>query len=221
MAYRFDFGAVWIHKGYLINGLMVTLQITVGVVVIGLFMGLVVAILNLSKFRSAKTVSRLYIEFFRNCPPLVSLLWAFYVLPVLLGFQMSRFLVCEVGLGLNVGAYMAENFRAGIQSVDRGQIEAAYSLGLSHFQTLRKVILPQAMRVILPLIMVGVVGVVKWSSLVSYLGLADLTFRGYVLSNEIFRPIEIFTTIAGIYFVVCYALASMVGILERRLGRAY
>lgn len=221
MTYRFNFREVWVHKGLFLGGLKMTLEMTLVVVVLGLLIGLVIALIRLSNSRISRVFSRVYIEIFRNCPPLVLLLWAFYVLPILLGIKLSAFLACAIALGLNVGAYMAEIYRSGIQSVDRGQTEAGYSLGLSYFQILRKVILPQAIRIMIPPLLVEFVEVLKWSSLVSAVGVADLTFTGEVLSNKIFRPMEIFTVIAGIYFVVCYALSQAVGIIEKRLAKAY
>ena len=221
MDYRFNFREVWVHKGLFLSGLKITLEMTLVVVILALIVGLIVALVRLRNSRASRLLSRVYIEVFRNCPPLVLLLWAFYVLPILLGLSMSAFLACAIALGLNAAAYMAEIYRSGIQSVERGQIEAGYSLGLSYPQGMRKVILPQAIRVMIPPLLVELVEVLKWSSLVSALGVADLTFTGEVLSNKIFRPMEIFTVIAGIYFVVCYALSQMVRILEKQLSKAY
>ena len=219
--YKLDFRDVWVNRDVFVNGMLVTLEMTLAVVILSALVGFVVALVRLRGTRSSKVFSRAYIEVFRNSPPLILLFLAFYVLPIVAGIGMSAIVACILALGLNAAAYMAEIFRAGIQSVEKGQIEAAYSLGLSYFQTLRKVILPQAIRVIIPPMLVEVVEVLKWSSLVSALGISDLVHNGEVLASKIFRPMEIFTVIAGMYFIVCYALSKVVGVIEKRLRRAY
>jgi ABC-type amino acid transport system permease subunit len=125
---------------------------------------------------------------------------------------------CIIALGLNAGGYLAEVFRAGIQTVDKGQIEAARALGLSHIQTLRKITLPQAIRTMLPPFVNQSIALLKNSSLVSVLGVADLTYRAQTVSTNTFRPIEVFTSVAALYFILCTTLSYVARFSEKRLG---
>jgi polar amino acid transport system permease protein len=151
---------------------------------------------------------------------LIQLMWVYYCLPILIGIDMSAVPSATLALGVNGAAYVAEIIRGGIQSIDRGQVEAARTLGMSHFQTMRKIVLPQALRRMIPPFVNESVSLLKFSSLVSVLGVADLTYQAQVLSTTTFRPIEIFTFIAVVYFGLCTALSFVANRLERRLARS-
>ena len=218
MDFTFDFNLVWRIKDYLLAGIVFTSQVTLYSLIPALAIGLVVAILTLSKKWFVSVPAQFYVEFFRNTPALVLLLWVYYALPLFLPVDFTALTSCVIALGMNSAAYMAEVFRAGIQSVDKGQIEAARSLGMSHFQTMRKIVLPHAVRTMMPPFVNQTISLVKWSSLVSVVGLADLTYRAQLLSTKFFRPIEIFTFVAVIYFLLCGTLAYFSRYLEKRLA---
>jgi polar amino acid transport system permease protein len=220
MPYQFRFDVVWANKAFLLAGVVTTLQVTAAALSIGIVAGLIVGIARVSTRRWLSRTARGYVEVFRNTPALVQLIWVYYCLPLFTGLNFGASLSCIIALALNGSAYIAEIFRAGIQGVDRGQVEAARALGMSYAKTLRKIVLPQAFRRMIPPMVNESVALLKFSSLVSILGVADLTYQAQVLSTTTFRPLEIFTGIALLYFVLCTSLSYMAGRLERRLAVA-
>ena len=203
---------------FLVSGIQATLWVTLGALALGVVLGLPTGMARLSGRRWLYIPAVAYIEVFRNTPALVQLIWIYYCLPILTGINMSAAVSCTIALGLNAAAYIAEIFRAGIQAVDRGQVDAARSVGMSYFQTLRKVILPQAFRRMIPAFVNETVSLVKYSSLVSVLGVADLTYQAQSLSTTSYRPIEVFTFIAIVYFLICTLLSWLARRLELRMA---
>jgi polar amino acid transport system permease protein len=203
---------------FLVSGIYATLGVTLGALAIGVALGLPCGMARLSARRWLSAPAIAYIEVFRNTPALVQLIWIYYCLPILTGINMSAAVSCTLALGLNAAAYIAEIFRAGIQAVDRGQVDAARSVGMSYLQTLRKVILPQAFRRMIPAFVNETVSLVKYSSLVSVLGVADLTYQAQSLSTTSYRPIEVFTFIAMVYFLICTVLSYLARRLELRMA---
>jgi His/Glu/Gln/Arg/opine family amino acid ABC transporter permease subunit len=171
---------------------------------------------KLSKRKFFFWPANIYIEFWRNTPPLIQIIWIFYVMPIIFSIRMDAFLSCLIALGLNSSAYQAEIFRAGIQSVEKGLIEAAFSSGLSYFQIMRRIILPIAIRRMTPPFLNEFVTKIKGSSLVSVVGLTDLLYRAQALTTTSFRPIELLTSAAIIYFILCTALSYSIGIVEKK-----
>lgn len=203
---------------FLVSGINATLAVTAGALALGVALGLPLGMARLSARRWLTGPSVGYIEVFRNTPALVQLIWIYYCLPIIAGINMSATVSCTVALGLNAAAYIAEIFRAGIQSIDRGQVDAARGLGMSYLQAMRKVVLPQAFRRMIPAFVNETVSLIKYSSLVSVLGVADLTYQAQALSTTSYRPIEVFTFIAFVYFLVCTLLSYMARRLELRLA---
>jgi len=218
MSYSFRFNVVTDNLGFLLAGARATILVTMAALLIGMVIGLVVGMARLSKRPYVAGPATAYIEVFRNTPALVQLIWVYYCLPILTGLNMNALISCTIALAVNGSAYLAEIFRGGIQSIDRGQVEAARTLGMSHLQTMRKVVLPQAFRRMIPPFVNESVALLKFSSLVSVLGVADLTYQAQVLSTTTFRPIEIFTFIAIVYFGLCTLLSYSARRLERRLA---
>jgi polar amino acid transport system permease protein len=218
MSYTFQFDVVWRNLGFLLSGVELTLLVTVGALTTGSVLGLIVALGRMSQRPLLRMPAIAYIEVFRNTPALIQLMWMYYCLPILTGLEMSAVTSATVALAVNGAAYIAEIIRGGIQGVDRGQVEAARTLGMSYAQTMRKVVLPQAFRRMIPPYVNESVSILKFSSLVSVLGVADLTYQAQVLSTTSFRPIEIFTFIALVYLVLCSALAYMARRLELRMA---
>lgn len=217
MVYQFRFDVVWNNIGFLMEGLSLTLLISFLALVISMALGLVVAVVRLSKNRGVSLVAATYVEFFRDTAVLVQLFWVYYVLPILLNIQISAFGAALIGLTLHSAAFLGEIYRAGIQSVPVGHVEAAKVLGLGPVQTFVRIVLPQAFRTILPPLVNNFVDLIKLSSLASVFAVGEVTRKATELSAATFRPLEIFTFIALIYFFICWPLSMAMRVLERRL----
>ncbi len=217
MVYQFRFDVVWNNIGFLMEGLSLTLLLSFLALVISMALGLVVAVVRLSKNRGVSFVAATYVEFFRDTPVLVQLFWVYYVLPILLDIQISAFGAALIGLTLHSAAFLGEIYRAGIQSVPVGHVEAAKVLGLGPVQTFVRIVLPQAFRTILPPLVNNFVDLIKLSSLASVFAVGEVTRKATELSAATFRPLEIFTFIALIYFFICWPLSMAMRVLERRL----
>ncbi|MBP2293269.1 amino acid ABC transporter permease [Azospirillum rugosum] len=218
MDYAFNWRVVWQNWDFLISGITLTLGVTAASLSCAIVIGLAVGLMRLSKKGLLRRLAMAYVEIFRNTPALVQLIWVYYCLPVLVGINLDATSACIVALSTNGAAYVAEIFRAGIQGVPPGQVEAARSIGMSYGETMRKIILPQATRKMIPPFVNEAVSLLKYSSLVSVLGVSDLTYQAQVLSTTTFRPIEIFTFIGVVYFLVCWMMSSAAQVLERRLA---
>lgn len=217
MEYRFRFDVVWNNLDFLLEGLYFTLVISFLSLVISMGLGLFVAVLRLSKVRGLPFVAATYVEFFRDTPVLVQLFWVYYVLPILLGIQITAFTAAVIGLTAHSAAFLGEIYRAGIQAVPVGHTEAAKVLGLSQLQTFLRIVLPQAVRTVLPAMVNNLVDLIKLSSLASVFAVGEVTRRATELSASTFRPLEIFTVVALIYFFICWPLSMGIRVMERRL----
>jgi len=202
----------------LVRGLQLTLSITLVVIILGFLLGILVAAARLARNPLISKPVALYIEFFRGTPALVQLVWIYYCLPIILGIELPGFASIIIALTLNVGAFYGEAIRAGIQAVPRDQVEAADILGLSYPDKMRFVVLPQAFRVIIPVALSLSVSLFKDTSLVSTIGVADLMYQARVLSTETYRPMEILTVAALIYFVIAFPCTVATRMLELRLA---
>jgi len=215
--YRFRFDVVWSNLGYLLEGLGLTLLISLVALLASIVVGLIVALGRRSGTRWISFPAATYCELFRDTPVLVQLFWVYYVLPILIGVRLSAFAAVVIGLSLNSGAFLAEIFRAGIQAVPRGQIDAARVLGMSRALTMRRIVLPQAVRIVLPPMANDFVALIKYSSLASTFAVGEITRKATELSSFTFRPIEIFSFIALVYFFICWPLSISIRYLEKRL----
>lgn len=213
--YLFSYEEGHLAAGPLIKGLMVTFSISGLSLILSFVFGLVTALFRLSDSYIARFVARIYLELIRNTPLLVQLFFIYFVLGPVLGIE--RFTSAVLALSLFEGAYASEIFRAGIVSIHQGQWDAAYSLGLSTFQTYRKVILPQAVRYVLPPLTSQAISLIKDSALVSTIAVYDLTMQGQVIISETFLTFEIWFTIAAIYLSITIVLSTVVNVLENRL----
>lgn len=209
--------------GYLpdyLAGLLLTIELGLVSTSLGVVFGLALALTRRSRFRVLSWPTYFYIEFFRTTPPLVQIVWLYYGLPLLFGFDLGGFGAAAVALGLNIAAFLAEIFRAGIAGVDRTQWQAARVLGLSYVDTLRFVILPQAVRNVLPPIGTTIIYLIKDTALASAIGTPELLRVGQLVSNETFRPAEALTVVAIAYFLLTYPIALGFTAIERRLSAA-
>jgi polar amino acid transport system permease protein len=203
-----------LRAGPLLHGLMVTFRITAASLVLAFLFGMVSALFRLSRSYVAKILARGYLELIRNTPLLVQLFFVYFVLSPIL--DISRFTSAVLALSLFEGAYASEIFRAGIVSIQKGQWEAAYSLGFSTFHTYYYIILPQAIRRILPPLTSQAVSLVKDSALVSTIAIYDLTMQGQAIIAETYLTFEVWFAIAGMYLVITVTLSSVVNLLESR-----
>jgi polar amino acid transport system permease protein len=212
--YIFSFEQGSLVAGPLTQGLMLTLKITAVSLILAFCFGLLTAVFRLSRSFIARMLARGYLEFIRNTPLLVQILFIYFVLgPVL---DIGRFTSAVLALSLFEGAYASEIFRAGIASIHKEQWEAAYSSGLSTLQTYRFVILPQAVRWMLPPLTSQAISLVKDSALVSTIAIYDLTMQGQAIIAETFLTFEIWFTVAALYFMVTATLSLIVNRLEHR-----
>ena len=202
---------------FLLSGLGYTLILSLLAIIISIFMGLAIALPALTKNLFLKRINRIYVEIFRSIPMLVMLLWVYYGLPPALGIRLDVFSAGILALALCDSAFEAEIFRAGIQSISKGQHDAADSLGLNYKEKMRLIVIPQAIRVVLPAIGNQFVYMLKMSSLVSVIGLTELTRRADELVVSQYRPLEIYTFLVLEYFVLIIAISSAVRWMENKL----
>ncbi|MBY3217697.1 amino acid ABC transporter permease [Rhizobium laguerreae] len=218
MDYQFDFSLVLQSLPVLLRGLLVTIELWIPSIVIGLSVGFVLALARLSNRPILRVSSLFYIELFRDTPVLIQLIWFFYAFPIMIGVQLSPFIAALLGLALNTSAYSAEIFRGGIQSIALGQWEGARALGMRHAKILRRIILPQVFKRMLPAFTNRAIEVAKMSSLASVLSVHELMYQGRLLSSTYYRPLEILTTVAVIYFVLIYPGTWLSARIEKRLA---
>lgn len=214
--YEFRPDVVFDNLDFLLRGIRYTVIISVASMAIGLLLGLVVAVARLSPLRILRWPAYFYTEVFRTLPLLVLLIWMHWTIPILSGITWTALTTSIVAFSLNLGAFAAENFRAGLMSIAPGQRQAALALGMSQGQALRRVLLPQAVARVIPPTGSLWVGLFKDTSLVSVIAVPDLMYQGRILSTNLFRPMEILTAVAVIYFILTYPQARFVDYLYRR-----
>lgn len=201
---------------YLMDGLKVTLYIFVIALILGFIIGLIVALLRLAPIKPLNWIAKSYINAIRGTPVIVQLFFIYFGLNTIPWISMDKTTAGIVTIAINAGAYFAEIIRAGIQSVDSGQTEAARSLGLTSTQTMRYVVLPQAFRRMLPTFTNQSIISLKDTSLLSIIGIADLTQRGQIQQAATYESFKIWLIVGVIYFIIIYALTLLANFLERR-----
>ena len=205
---------------FLLDGLYYTIALSLTAILISIILGLLVALPGLASQRPARLVNRVYVELVRAVPILVLILWVYYGLPQVADISISVFWAGVLALAISDSAFQAEIFRAGIQSIDRGQHEAAHSISLSYVDKMRYVILPQAIKRILPALGNQLVYMLKMSSLVSVIGMEELTRRANELVVTEYRPLEIYTVLVLEYLVLILVVSAAVRWFEMRMGAA-
>jgi polar amino acid transport system permease protein len=217
-SYHFRWDVVWANLPFLLGGLEQTLLISALTLVASVLFGMVIALADMSPIRPVRFLGAAFGEVVRNTPILVQLLWVYYVLPIVFDISIDSFTACVIGLTIYSSAFIAEIYRAGIQSVPRGHREAAQVLGLSQFDAFVRIVLPQALRTTLPPLAANFVQLIKYSSLAAVISVSEVTRRGMELSSSTFRPLEIFSFIAVVYFLICWPLAQGIRLWEKRLA---
>jgi polar amino acid transport system permease protein len=220
MAMRWDFTSVFSNTDALLAGAAGTLRIFAICLVLGLSLGLVVGLARYSTRRVFYIPASVFMEFFRNTPVLVQILWFYFAFPMLVPFEISPLLAAALGISLNSAAFSAEIYRGGIQSIERGQWEGARALGMTTAQAMRRIVLPQALRRMLPALTNRGIEIFKMSTLASAVAYVELLQQGKLIASLNYNPIEAYTVIALIFFVLLYPLVQATYVLERRLRRA-
>jgi polar amino acid transport system permease protein len=213
-----DWSVVWRNAGALVDGTELTVALAVLTMLIAVPGGIVLALMRLSGSRLLTGASASFVELFRNLPLILVIYTAYYVMPIAIGVAFSPFVTGLVALSLNVSAYNGETFRAGIGSIRKGQSEAAFALGMSRWQAMREVVLPQAARRVLPVLASTWVSLFKDTSLVSVIAVGELAYTAMRIRSQTFRVLEMLTAMAAIYWALGYPQAKLVDWLHRRLG---
>lgn len=203
---------------FLVEGFSATVRMSLAATLLAVVLGLLVAICGLVPLGLPRLFNRLWVELLRSSPPLVIILWVYYGLPTVLGIRFDIFGAAVLAIGICDSAFQAEIFRGGIESIEAGQHDAAKALGLTGTQRFRLVILPQAIRRILPPLANQFITVVKLSSLASVIGFPDLTRKANELVVTVFRPLEIYSMLILEYLVLVLVISSVIRWVERRLG---
>lgn len=218
--YRWDFSPIWANGDLLLAGLGNTLALTAVALAGGLPVGLALALARLSGNRFLAAPAGLVIEVFRTTPPLVQLFWFYFGLPIILKVEMTPYLAAALTFTIQSGAFFAEIFRAGIVSVEKGQSEAARAIGMSKAQAMRRIILPQAVKRMFPAMMERSIELMKTTTLVATVSYADLLYQANELAQKTFRPLEVFTAAALLYFLVITLVSMLGALVERRMAQS-
>jgi polar amino acid transport system permease protein len=216
MQYSWDFLPVWRNANVLLDGVFGTLALTASALALALPLGGVLAAMRMASSRAMSSAAVVYIDLFRTAPALVLVVWFYFAFPILIGVNMDAYVAALLAIGLQSAAYMAEVFRGGMQSIGKGQWEAARAVGLNTIDTTRFVILPQAARRMAPVFLIRLAELVKATTLSGTIAYGETVYRASELSAQTYRPFEVFTTVAAIFFVIICGIGLTARWLERR-----
>ena len=197
------------------NGLLVTLFYSAISIAAGLVIGLVVGLIQLTESRTLTIIGRIYVEIFRNIPLLVILLWIYYAFPIFAGLSVTKFWAGFAGLSLYAGSFYAEILRAGVQSIDKGQTDASTALGMTYVQRMRRIILPQAFRRMVPPLAGQSIIQIKNTTLMSMITVPDLLYQASYVSSFTYRPMEVYTTVGVMFLILLVPLTLLSRKLEK------
>ena len=216
---KWDFVSVFSNSDALLAGLVGTLRLFAICLVLGLSLGLVIGLGRYARSKWAYLPATAFAEFFRNTPVLVQILWFYFALPILAPFEIGPLTAAALGISLNSAAFSAEIYRGGIQSIDRGQWDGARALGMGFIQAMRRIILPQALKRMLPALTNRAIEIFKMSTLASAVAYVELLQQAKLIASLNFNPIEAYSAVAVIFFVFLWPLVQFTYVLERRLKR--
>jgi polar amino acid transport system permease protein len=217
---HWDFASVLDNKEALIAGAIGTVRLFAICLVCGLGFGLVVGLGRYARTRWFNWPATLFVEFFRNTPVLVQILWFYFALPIVAPFEISPLAAAALGISLNAAAFSAEIYRGGIQSIERAQWDGARAIGMNWGQAMRRIILPQALKRMTPALTSRAIEVFKSTTLASTVAYVELLQQGKLIASLNYNPIEAYTTVAVIFFVILWPLVQLTYALERRMKRA-
>lgn len=218
MDYTWDFQVIADGLPLLLRGVVVTVELWVVAFAAGLLLGFGVSLARISQRLWVNAPAIAFVEVFRNTPVLIQLIWFYYAFPIVLGQQLAPFVAATLALTLNTSAYCAEIFRGGIVSIERAQWEGAKAIGMTRSMTMRRIIIPQVMKRMLPAFTNRAIELAKVTSLASLLAVNELMYQGRLLSSTYYRPLEILTVVALVYLVLIYPGSYLSARLERRLA---
>jgi polar amino acid transport system permease protein len=207
------------YGGILAQGLVVTIELSIVSMALAIAAGMLACLASLSHLRVLRYPAMLYVEFCRDTPILVLLIWVHFALPGLLDVKFTAWDSAVIALALQSSGYLAEEFRAGIESIDKGQVEASQSLGMTYMRLMRRIIVPQALIRMMPGILNQFVTCLKSTSIVSVIAVPDLMYQAGLIASATFQPMQVYTTIAAIYFLLVLIIAFAVRQATRRLPR--
>ncbi len=216
MNYHFDFSFLAGSVGALIDGLKVTVVLAVAANAMGLVFGFVLCLLAMSRWAIVRWPAQLFIEFFRCTPALLQIIWFFYCVPMMVDVFIDPITMGVLALGLNLTAFNAEAYRAGVQAVPKEHLDAAVALGLRPWQRTIYVVLPQALRSAMPVLLTNGIGSLQQSALVAIVAVADLMYVAKSIATEAYRPLETYSVVALVYFALSLPIAKLVHVIERR-----
>jgi polar amino acid transport system permease protein len=217
MSYNFDWSVVGNNIPALMNGLLTTLQLAIFVIVLSMILAVPVAFARMSSIAPVRWIAQIYIEIFRCTPLLVQLFWIYYALPTLTGITLEGFTSAAIALTANLTAFMAEAYRSGFQAVPKEQVEAGVMLRLTSLERMRYIIVPQALRQQLPVILSLNISLFKDTALVSTIAVADLMFVANNIVAGSYRSLEVFTVVAAFYFVIAFPVSLITSHIERKM----
>lgn len=217
MSYKWDFSAIFQNWHRLLEGFSHTLLLALCALCVGVVVGVICALLKTSRFKVLRLTGIIYIEFYRNTPAIIHFFWFYYALPIVVDISISPFQAAILALATQSGAFYAEVFRGGVQSIPKGQWEGALAIGMNRLQAMRRVILPQAVRRMIAPFLERTFEIVKSTSLAATLAYSELLFEAMQLSASTYRPLEIYTTLAVIYFTLLFILSSIARRIESRM----
>jgi polar amino acid transport system permease protein len=217
---HWDFASIFDNTDALLAGAIGTVRLFAICLVCGLGFGLVVGLGRYARTRWFNWPATLFVEFFRNTPVLVQMLWFYFALPILAPFEISPLTAAALGISLNAAAFSGDIYRAGIQSIERGQWDGARAIGMDWGQAMRRIILPQALKRMTPALTNRAIEVFKSTTLASTVAYVELLQQGKLIASLNFNPIEAYTTVAVIFFVILWPLVQLTYVLERRMKRS-
>jgi polar amino acid transport system permease protein len=210
-------GIFWEYRDVLLTGIFVTVALSIVAMLLAVVIGLVACLGTLARSRFVRAPAILYVEFCRNTPVLVQLVWVHYAWPEIFGIKFDAITSSAIALALQSSGYLAEEYRAGIESIDKGQVEAAQSLGMTYARLMRRIVLPQAFIRMLPGILNQYVTCFKSTSIVSIIAVPDLMYQAGLIVSATFLPMPVYTAVAIIYFLLVLMVSSAVRYLSRKL----
>ncbi|WP_175884182.1 amino acid ABC transporter permease [Burkholderia sp. BCC0044] len=216
MNYHFDFSFLAGSVGALLDGLKVTVVLAVAANAMGLVFGFALCLLAMSRWTIVRWPAQLFIEFFRCTPALLQIIWFFYCIPMMVDVFIDPVAMGVLALGLNLTAFNAEAYRAGVQAVPKEHLDAAVALGLRPRQRTLFVVLPQALRSAMPVLLTNGIGSLQQSALVAIVAVGDLMYVAKSIATEAYRPLETYSVVALVYFALSLPIAKLVNVIERR-----
>ena len=216
---NFNVSSLFDYRSLLLHGAFVTLYLTLGAAFIGAILGPCIGMMRQSGYWWLSATAGVYVELFRSTPTLVQVVWVYFALPVITGIQLTGVMSVLLTLGLHEGAYVGEIFRAGIRSIDRGQMFAAKAIGMSYGRAMRRIILPQALKRMVPPLINEFASLMKLTSLASVIAVPELLHAADSVISFTFRPMETYTVIAVIYAALVLPIIYFSNYLDSRVGR--